>query len=173
MSKVKLDAVSAMRILKSRTMLAVGVTKNVAVNVSFVDKDGAPFRDENWDDGKPYAIANFNAINNHGLEQATKLYGEKDFQGACNTNESLRVRPALGKQLADAMFASVVAKPRTWKEKDDDGNETGEEITALKVAKATPNLAIDANDSRAFDGTEDIFADVEESKTETNAMPPA
>lgn len=167
-----MTVLTAMNILKSRAFLNAGVTKNVQVtNVSFINpKTGQPFQDDNWDEGKPYAIANFNMVNAYGKAQSIEHLENEEYQEACNTNESMRVRPELGKALAEAMYASVVGKSRTWTVTDKDTG-TDSEVTAIKLHKAIPNVALDASEVRAYD---DVFDTKKKDKAEVDAnLPPA
>ena len=159
----EMTGLTAKNILKAMVMLLLGVTRMVQVtNVTFIDTTtGEPFIDPEWDEGRPYAIANFNLINAYGKAQAIEHFEGDKFQEACNQNESLRVRPELGKLLQEAMYCSVVGKSRTWTIKDEDSPQFGETVTAIKVHKAIPN---EARVAKA-----DAFADVFEAEAGAGA----
>lgn len=150
---MEIDKRTAMNILKSRTIIGLGVTKNVQVtNVSFANTDGTPFA---WEEGsssagEPYAIANFNAINAYGKAQAQVHFANGDYQEACNTNLSARVSLEKGRQLQEAMYASVVGEKRTIELKDPESGElTGDTAETILVNKCFPNMAKDASESKA------------------------
>ncbi len=150
-----IDRVAATNILKTRALLGTGVTKDVPVtNVSFIDpKTQQPFE---WEEdtssaGQPYAIANFAIVNSYGKDKAIALFKEGNYADAVNTNLSLRVTPKLGKQLQEAMFATVVGAKRTVA--DDDGND----VETILIKKAAPMAAKSFEESMAFGA--DVFAD--------------
>ena len=176
-NRPEMDKATALSILKSRAMINVGVTKNVAVtNVSFVN--GVTNKPFIWDSGsskgEPYAIANFNAINEYGHKEAIRLFKEGKLQEAVNTNLTARVTLEKGRALQQAMFASVVAELTDVERKlrDEEGNvvfdEDGEpqyeldsdgEIIidkAVLIRKCIPNEAIDASETKlSFDELEE------------------
>lgn len=161
----KLNFKSAKNILSSRSILSKGVMANVPVNnVSFTNPNtGQPFQDDNWDDGKPYAIANFNALSPYRKAEAMKAFKEGNYDEACKSTESMRVTPKQGRALQEAQFASIVVAPRTFTPKDSD-----EEVTTLSIKKATAIAPLDASESKAF--TADDFAGVE-APAETEGAP--
>ena len=156
---------TAINILKGRAVLGIGVTKNVPVtNVSFKDAEGQPFVWESGDsEGEPYAIANINAMNHYGKQQAELMFANGDYQEACNTNLSARVSLEKGRQLNNALLATVQTEEREIDVKDDNGETTGETEMAILIGKIVPNEADDfASKKVEFDfGSED----------DTNGMP--
>lgn len=168
----EMDKDTALNILKSRVLIGLGVTKNVLVtNVSFKDTDGKPFIWENGSSkGEPYAIVNFNAVNDYGANRALELFKEGKYQEACNTNLSTRVTLELGAELQEAMYASVVGTPAMVQPRDEDGepleDEDGnivDEVETILINKCMPNIAKEASKSKAFDP--DVFADIDDDDT--------
>lgn len=144
--KEPLTRLGTMRMLKARTLLTTGVTSNVRVTgASFVNKQGQPFRDPKWNDGKPYAIVNFGLVNEYGLAKSKEHFNANELQEALNTNESMRVSPELGKALFEAQYATVIGKESTWITED------GFKITDITIDKVFPeNLSILKNELNKF-----------------------
>lgn len=127
----RLDQTAAERILMSNRIVTVGINTNVRVsNISYKDKEGNPFLWEETEE--PYAIANFQAMNEYGAEQAEALFAEEKYDEAVNTNLSARISYEVAEELAKTMRASLELEPRQLK----DGS-TAELIR--KVIPAVPN----------------------------------
>lgn len=179
-----MDKETALNILKSRTLIKAGVTKNVSVtNVSFENgQTGKPFVWESGSSkGERYAIANFNAVNEYGQAEAIARFKAEDYQGAVNTNLSARVSLENGRKLQEAMYATLDARLTDVerKQRDEDGNvvmdENGEPLLeldsngdpiidqAVLIAKCVANEAVDASETKAsFD---ELIAVAEEEHT--------
>lgn len=125
----RLDQQGAMRILKANAVVTTGVTANVRVsNVSTRNnKTGQPFL---WEDTKePYAIANFQAMNNYGASKALEQFKAGQFDECVNNNLSARVTMEQAEALQKSLYATIEVAPAELK----DGT------TAELIRKVIPN----------------------------------
>lgn len=150
----------ARNIILGRKAIQLGVMKDVPVtNVSFEKEPGVPFQDENWADGEPYAVANFNLHNDYKKNEAKRLFGEGEYAEACNQNLSARVSLKVGRELKEAMFATVVGEMRTIELKDEDGIPTGETVETILIKKVVAKEATSFADITDEDfANDDVFA---------------
>ena len=167
---------TAINILKNRGLLTRGATQDVPVtNVSFVNAEGQPFVWEEGDNkGEPYAIVNFNAFNAYGKKQAEELFAQGEFQEACNTNLSARVPVKKGKELNNALYATVVMDEREIDVKDENGEPTGEKEMALLPTKVVPKQLDSFADKKVefnFGETEEDNSNVPTGGRETAKQP--
>ena len=112
----RLDQQGAMRILKSNVVVSVGVTASVRVsNVTTRNgKTGRPFL---WEDTKePYAIANFQAMNNYGASKALEQFKAGSFDDCVNNNLSARVTMEQAEQLQKSLYATIEVAPAELKD---------------------------------------------------------
>lgn len=123
----KLDQKTAFAILKSfkQTNEIDTPYKGIEVsNVSYVDKDGNPFKYEQ--SGEEYAIVNLKAQTEYKRKEAIVALKEGRLQDACNTNLSVNMlvseledSPIVKGQLGTLILRNVELK-------DEEGNPTGD-----------------------------------------------
>lgn len=137
----------ARHIILGRKILEHGILRNVEVlSVSFIDKEiGMPYEDDNWNDGKPFAIVDFNAVNRHGFEKAKELFAkaklsEDEFKKkmllneACNIKLNAIVDVKLGKQIAEMGIANIYGETKVMT------NSENETIETIIIRKCEPSM---------------------------------
>ena len=139
----------ARQIILGKKLLEYGILRNVKVlSVSFIDKEiGMPYEDDNWNDGKPFVIVDFNAVNKHGSEKAKELFAKAKLSGdefekkmllneACNINLNAIVDIKIGKQIAEIGLANIYGEVKVIT------NSEGEMVEAITIGKCEPSIDV-------------------------------